>query len=79
MAIYTLNRCTIEVAKGRQSAKVTRHGTGEAAQFGVLAVDGAPTPEVQAQRWALGMPPWVAPAAPAKAAAREPEKPRGKR
>ena len=55
MPIYTLNRCTIEVAKGRQHATATRHGTGETRTFRVLGVDDAPTPEVQAQRWAMGL------------------------
>lgn len=58
MPIFTLNSCTIEVPKGGRSAKATRHGTGETAEFAVLGIDGAPTPQVQATRWALGMPAW---------------------
>lgn len=62
MPIYTINRCTIEVAKGRQSATATRHETGETKEFRVLPFVDAPTPEVQAQYWAKEMPEWKAPA-----------------
>jgi hypothetical protein len=56
MPIYTLRGCTIEVAKGGRSAKATRHKVGQQSQvreFSVVA--GEPTPEVQAQRWAMGI------------------------
>jgi hypothetical protein len=64
MPTYTFYGCTIEVAKGGQSAKATRHvdAQGNAlkppqtAEFKVIAEDGAPTPQVQAQRWAAGKP-----------------------
>ena len=58
MPIYTLNRCTIEVAKGGRSAKATRHETGEEREFVVIAEPDAPTPQVQAERWAKGKPIW---------------------
>lgn len=60
MPIYTLRGCTIEVPKGGRSAKATRHGDKpESKSFSVLAVKDAPTPEVQAQRWAMGLPEWM--------------------
>ena len=65
--IYTLRRCTIEVAPGGQTAKASRPlvksgdtVTQEAAErtFRVIAEPGAPSPEIQAQRWAIGEPDW---------------------
>ncbi len=97
MSIFTLNSCTIEVPKGGQSAKATRHAEGktpEVAEFKVLGIDGAPTPQVQATRWALGMPAWLPPAPATSNAApvvlneetkaaepldQPPEKPKGKK
>jgi hypothetical protein len=57
--IYTLNCCTIEVAPGGQWAKATRHDSGASQEFRPLRVDGAPTPQVQATRWAMGLPEWA--------------------
>lgn len=51
MAIYTYRGCTIEVAKGGQTAKVSVPG-GETRTFKVLGEADSPTPQVQAQRWA---------------------------
>jgi hypothetical protein len=63
MPIYTLHGCTIEVAKGGRSAKATRHvdkdgqpvQPPETAEFVVIAEKDAPSPQVQAQRWAMGL------------------------
>jgi hypothetical protein len=73
MPIYTLHGCTIEVPKGRQSAKASRPEvrddagrviqTAAAADFRTIA--GGPTPEVQAQRWVLALPRLIEPRAPA--------------
>jgi|GEM_PF-5520079 len=62
MPTYTFYGCTIEVAKGGQSAKATRHldADGNAlkppqsAEFQVISEKDAPTPQVQAERWAKG-------------------------
>ena len=63
MPIYTLKGCTIEVPKGGRSAKVSRPAihlggqlvqTEARAEFAVIP-DG-PSPQVQAERWAMGLP-----------------------
>lgn len=61
MTIYTYLGCTIEVAKGGQSASVNRveirGDEGQIIQqsarktFAVIPEIGSPSPEVQAQRW----------------------------
>lgn len=65
MPIYTFHGCTIAVAKGGQSATASRpevrDATGAviqsaaAAEFMVLPAVDAPTPQVQAQRWAKSL------------------------
>ncbi len=74
MPTYTLSGCTIEVAKGGQSAKATRHfdkdgktlQPPEVKEFKVIAEDDAPTPQVQAERWAKGKDKPAVPAAEGK-------------
>lgn len=64
MPIYTLHGCTIDIPKGRQSARVTRpeirDDAGQVIQSGATAsfavIPDGPMPEVQAQRWVLGLP-----------------------
>lgn len=66
MPIYTIHGCTIEVAKGGQRATASRHEirdeagqviqSAAAAEFLVLGYADAPTPQVQAQRWAKALP-----------------------
>lgn len=61
MPIYTYIGATIEVAKGGQSAKATRHEVRDDAgnvlqaaaskEFKVIGEPDAPTPQVQAERW----------------------------
>jgi hypothetical protein len=54
--------CTIEVAPGGKSAKATRHfdkdgntlKPPEVKEFKVIEEKDAPTPQVQAERWAKG-------------------------
>jgi hypothetical protein len=56
--VYTFQGCTIEVAPGGQWAKATRHPDGrppESREFRVLGVPDAPSPQVQAQRWVMGI------------------------
>lgn len=69
MPTYTLFGATVEVAKGGQSAKVTRAQVKDDAgqviqsaayrEFRVLGYPNAPTPQVQAERWVHSLPPVI--------------------
>jgi len=65
MPIYTYRGSTIEVAKGGRSARASRVEVRDtagvviqsaaSAEFGVLPDVDAPTPQVQAERWAKAL------------------------
>lgn len=63
--IYTFRAHTITVQPGGQSASVESHDGKSSRTFRVIAAEGAPTPQVQAQRFVMGLPDWKPPAPPA--------------